>query len=101
MTTEQKMALIRIALQILGTTLTVLGYTTAADWGVFTELAMQTAGPAMMLGSAVWVLISRTKTATVKSAAALPEVVKMEITDPRMAVAAADAAPGTMITVPR
>ena len=69
---EQWMALLRAVLVIVGTYLTSKGITTDANWQMLV-------GAAITLTPIVWGMITNTKAAMVKKAAALDEVNKVEM----------------------
>lgn len=73
MTQDQVMGLLRQLLPVIGTILTAFGWTDAAGWANWTNMIMAAAGPAMILGSAVWTVIANTKAAKIKAVAAMKE----------------------------
>lgn len=77
------MALARQLLPVLGTTMTVLGFS-ATTATATVNLLMSIIGPLFIVGSAVWSFVSNSKSSILTSAAQMPEVqsIKLEPSAP-------------------
>ena len=72
MNSDQLMSVVRAALQIVGTFLTTYGLITAEQW-------QPMLGGLMMIIPVIWGIYVHSKWYTVKAAARLPEVSKVEV----------------------
>ena len=72
MNSDQLMSVVRDALQIVGTFLATYGVLTSEQW-------QPMMGAIIMVAPVVWGIIVHSKTNTVKAAARLPEVSKVEV----------------------
>jgi hypothetical protein len=69
---EQVMSLVRDALSISGTTLTILGYMNDQQWGAIS-------GVVMMVVPVVWSMFNHTHANAVAVAAAIPDVAEVVV----------------------
>lgn len=74
MSNEQLFGLLRQILPVIGGVLVTLGWAKPASVQLWSDTIMQAIGPAMIIGSAVWSLVSKTKANLVSTVAAMPEV---------------------------
>jgi hypothetical protein len=95
--TPQTLALVQQILTIVGMVLTSFGWVSSTEWDGFMKALSGFLGPAMTLVGFVWAFISNRKSAIVSQVAAMPEVYKVEVTDP--ALARNDVTPAN-VTVP-
>ncbi len=79
---EQWFGLIRQVLPVVGGIFVSLGWIKPSTLQTWTDTLMQVSGPALIVISAVWSAVVKTKAGIVASAAALPEVqsIKLEPT---------------------
>jgi len=82
---EQVMSLLRDALSISGTALAIFGYGNSEQWQAII-------GVAMMVAPSIWGLFTHTHASAVATAAAIPEVAKIEIKQTPEGTALKDAA---------
>jgi hypothetical protein len=69
---QQVMSLLRSALSIVGTVMTLLGYGSDEQW-------VAISGVAVMIGPAIWGVFVHTQANAVATAAAIPEVERIEV----------------------
>lgn len=74
MSNEQLLGLLRQFLPVLGTILGTLGWVKPENWATSSAIIMSVAGAALVIISAIWSLIDKTKASIVAKADALPEV---------------------------
>jgi len=77
MNTEQVMGLVRQLLPVLGTLATTFGWLTPDQVASGTATILAVIGPLMIVASTLWSLFSKTNTAIVSSASAVPNVDKI------------------------
>lgn len=79
MSNEQIMALIRQILPVIGGIAVSFGWFSVGQVEGITNTILQIAGPALIVISTIWALVSRTKTSMVAAVAALPEVKEIKV----------------------
>jgi len=83
--TPQQVAFIQQILTIVGSVVTAMGWSTPAEVGTWITVIMQAVGPVAALGGLVWTVLTTRKAAIVTAVASMPEVYKVEVTDPTLA----------------
>lgn len=92
---DQFMGLMRQLLPVLGTLAVTLGWATQETINTWIALILQIVGPLGIIGGVVWSVIANSKSSILQSAAKMPEVKSITITDPNLANAAKAADPQT------
>lgn len=83
--TPQQTALIQQILAIVGSVVTAMGWSTPTEVATWITVIMQVVGPVSALAGLVWAAISTRKASVITAVAAMPEVYKVEVTDPTLA----------------
>lgn len=99
MSQDNIMVIVRLVLHIGGTIMTTLGWLSPADVGQVTELVLQIVGPITNLIALIWTALAQTASAKIASAAQLPQVTQITVTDPTTAAVVKAAAPQTEVKV--
>lgn len=97
MTGEQVASLARTIGTIAGTLLIAKGVTDNAGAAALSNALGEAAGAVFVVGSQVWSLWTKTRSATVAKAAALPGVARVVVTDQKVA----DAIPSSKVVGPQ
>lgn len=92
MSQEQILGLVRQILPVLGGVAVSFGWLTTNQVSDVTATLLQIAGPIMIVGSAIWSAINKTKANLVSTVAALPEVKTIELKPTVAGTALADPA---------